>query len=97
METTIGPRFILPATYEKIQRGKQLFAKIDPQLHAQHHGKFMTLDADSGAPLLGDTFIEADKKARAQHPGKMFDVGRIGSPAAITYYVHGTIASRSRR
>jgi hypothetical protein len=82
---------------ESAKTAKQLFEKIDPQLRAQHHGKFIAIDADSGEYFLGDTIVEADKHARAKHPGKVFYVGRIGYPAAIKFHGHVPIGCRSRR
>ena len=76
--------------------GKQLFEKLDLQLCEQYHGKFIAIDADSGEYFLGDTTMEADKKARAKHPGKVFYVGRIGYRAAIKYHGHVPLGYSSR-
>ena len=76
--------------------GKQLFDKLDPQLREQYQGKFVAIDTDSGDYFIGDTTIDADKKARAKYPGKVFYVGRIGYPAAIKFHGHVPIGSRSR-
>jgi len=78
-----------PRHIREISRtGKQLFEKIDPPLREQYHGIFIAIDADSGEYFLGDAIIDADKKARAKHPGKVFYVGRIGYPAAIKFHGH---------
>jgi hypothetical protein len=47
---------------ERAKTGKQLLDKIDRQLRAQHHGKSMIIDADSGGSFLDDTIIEAEIK-----------------------------------
>ena len=79
------------------RKGKELFHKLDPELREQHYGKFMAIDAASGDYFLGDTMIEADTKARAKYPGKVFYVGRIGYRAAITYHGHVPVPWGSRR
>ena len=73
---------------ESAKTGKQLCEKIDPQLRDSHHGKCIALDADSGEYCLGDTTMDAEKKARAQYPGKVLYVGRMGYRAAITSHGH---------
>jgi len=77
--------------------GKQLFEKLDPQLRGQYHGKFVAIDTDSGDYFIGDTTMEADKKARAKYPGKVFYIGRIGYRAAIKYHGYVPIGYRSRQ
>jgi hypothetical protein len=72
-------------------KGKELFQKLDAELHKQYYGKFMAMDAESGDYFLGATMIEADTQARAKYPGKVFYVGRIGYRAAIKY--HGSYAA----
>ena len=70
------------------KKGKEFFQKLDPELREQYFGKFIAIDADSGDYFIGDTSIDADKKARAKYPGKVFYVGRIGYRAAIKFHGH---------
>ncbi len=57
---------------EIARKGKDLFQKLDAQLRETYFGKFVAIDADSGEYFIGDTTMEADKKARAKYPGKVF-------------------------
>ena len=45
----------------------------------------MVIEVDSGEYFLGDTSVEADKKARAKYPGKVFFGGKIGYRAAVSF------------
>jgi hypothetical protein len=79
------------------RKGKELFQKLDPELREQYYGKFIAIDAESSDYCIGDTMIEADTKARAKYPGKVFYVGRIGYRAAIKYHGHMPLQWGSRR
>lgn len=67
------------------QTGRQLFEKLDPALRQQYHGKFMAIEVESGDYFIGETMIDADTQARAQYPGKVFYVGKIGYRAAMKF------------
>ena len=67
------------------ERGRELFGKISPELEKEYRGKFVVIEVDSGDYFLGDTSVEADKKARAKYPDKVFFGGKIGYRAAVSF------------
>ena len=79
-------QFYQPPDVRKIsQKGQQLFEALDPELREQHRGQFIAIEVDSGDYFIGETEMEANQKARAKHPGKVFFLGRIGYPTAYTF------------
>lgn len=70
------------------KKGRQLFEKLDPELREQYYGKFIAIEVDSGDYFIGETIIDADTKARAKHPGKVFYVGKIGYRATVKFRGH---------
>jgi hypothetical protein len=70
----------------KISRqGRQIFKTLDPELRQKYRGQFIVIEVDSGDYFIGETEMEANQKARAKHPGKVFFLGRIGYPTAYTF------------
>ena len=67
------------------QKGQKVLDTLPQPLVTQHFGRFIAIDAESGAYFLGDTAIEATRKAQAQYPGKIFFLGRIGYRTAYTF------------
>jgi hypothetical protein len=67
------------------QKGHQRFEELEPELDKTHHGWFVAIEAYSGDYFLGKTMIEADQKAQEKYPDKVFYVGRIGYPAAVSF------------
>jgi hypothetical protein len=65
------------------KKGRELFKALPQELVEKHHGQFVAIDVDSGAYFLGRTDVEATKKAREKHPGKVFYLGRLGYEAAF--------------
>ena len=67
------------------EKGRELYKKISGELEREYHGKFVAIEVDSGDYFLGDTSIEADKKAKKKYPEKVFYLGRIGYRAAVSF------------
>jgi hypothetical protein len=67
------------------QKGQKVLDALTQTLAAQHFGRFIAIEADSGEYFLGDTAIEATRKAQAKYPGKIFFLGRIGYRTAYTF------------
>ncbi len=65
------------------QRGQELFKALAQKLTERHRGQFVAIEVESEDYFLGKTEIEANKKARQQHPGKVFYLGRLGYAAAF--------------
>ena len=82
----MGQEVYKPPDSRKIsQKGQQLFEALDPELREKHRGQFIAIEVDSGDSFIGQTEMEANQKARAKHPGKVFFLGRIGYPTAYTF------------
>ena len=67
------------------EKGRELFKRISEELERDYRGKFAAIEVDSGEYFIGDTSVEADKKAREKYPGKVFYLGRIGFRAAVSF------------
>jgi len=67
------------------QKGQKVLDALAQTLVAQHFGRFIAIEADSGEYFLGNTAIEATRKAQAKYPGKIFFLGRIGYRTAYTF------------
>lgn len=67
------------------EKGRELFKKISEELERDYRGKFVAIEVDSGDYFIGDTSVEANKKARGKYPGKVFYLGRIGFRAAVSF------------
>jgi len=70
---------------ELVSKGKQVYEALQEKLEPEHKGRIVVIDPDTGDYFLGDTLLEADKKARRKYPGKVFYAVKIGYPAI---YVH---------
>lgn len=65
------------------RRGQALYeSRICAVVEAEHKGKFLVLDVDSGDYEIDAEDIMAMKRARAKHPDAVFYIARIGVTAA---------------
>ena len=62
----------------KIPKGNIIFDKINKILSAKYKGKLVAIEVESGDYFIGDSGLEACKKAREKYPDKIFVVKRIG-------------------
>ena len=69
----------------KIEEANKLFEKISKELIGKHKGKIVAIDADSGSYFIGDSELDAYKKAIKKYPDKKFVFKRIGFGS--TYFV----------
>jgi hypothetical protein len=69
------------STEELDRRGWQRYAEIRTDLEAQHYGKFVMIEVDSGDYFVGATPQKALHLAEAVHPDKAFCLIRIGYKA----------------
>jgi len=67
------------------EKGRELFKRISEEHERNYRGKFVAIEVNSGDYFIGDTSIEADKKARGKYPDKVFYLGRIGYRAAVSF------------
>ena len=66
----------------KIKKANDLFKKISEEMSPKFKGKIVAIDADSGSYFIGDSELDAYKKAIEKHPNKKFIFKRIGYNAA---------------
>ena len=66
----------------KIKKANDLFKKISEEMSPKFKGKIVAIDADSGSYFIGDSELDAYKKAIEKHPNKKFLFKRIGYNAA---------------
>lgn len=66
-------------------KGNEIFKKISKELEEDYRGKFVAIEVDSGDYFIGDTSIEASKKAKEEYPDKVFFLGKIGYRAAFSF------------
>ena len=55
-----------------------IFNKVNKELSPKFKGKIIAIDAKSGDYFIGDSEIDAYKKAVKKHPNKKFVFKRIG-------------------
>jgi hypothetical protein len=72
----------LPYSKEEIvRRGKEWYEQeIRTQVEADHRGKILVIDIETGAYEIDDDHGVANRRARAKHPDAVLYGMRIGSP-----------------
>jgi len=65
------------------EEGKRIYGELKETLDAEHKGKYLAIEVESGDYFLGETIEEAGEKARKQHPDKIFYLVRIGYPGVF--------------
>lgn len=60
-----------------LEKIENLFEKIN-KFHPESKGKIVAIEAESGNYFIGDSGMEAYKKARRKYPKKQFIFRRIG-------------------
>ena len=56
-----------------------VFKKISKELESEYFGKIVAIDADSGSYFIGNSELDAYKKAVQKYPNKKFVFKRVGS------------------
>jgi hypothetical protein len=64
-----------------ITRGQEVYQRLKDQLEANYLGKIVAIEVESGDYFVGDSVVEAARKARAKHPNKLFYFAKVGAPA----------------
>ncbi|MEK6882059.1 MAG: hypothetical protein AABY22_20755 [Nanoarchaeota archaeon] len=62
----------------KIKEAKLIFENINRQLALKYKGKIVAIDLDTGDYFIGDSELDAHKKAIKKYPNKRFIFKRIG-------------------
>lgn len=67
-----------------IDRAKQIYAnRLQADLESRYMDRFVAIEPESGDYFLGDTFEEAVKSARTNHPSRLSHTIWIGHRAAF--------------
>ena len=67
------------------EKAKAIYEKIKDRLEAEHMGKAVAIDVESGDYFLGKTGLEAARQAKARYPNRIPYIMRIGRPAYISF------------
>lgn len=71
-------------TRSVIDRAKRIYAeRLQTPLEADHPGRFVAIEPESGDHFLSDTLDGAVRAARARHPDRLSYTLRVGHPAAL--------------
>ena len=71
-------------TRSVIDRAKRIYAEqLKAGLEADHWGRFVAIEPESGDYFLADTLDGAVRAARTRHPARTSHVVRVGHPAAL--------------
>jgi clan AA aspartic protease len=66
-------------------RARVIYDGIKGRLDPSFKGKILAIEVESGEHFIGDTVLEAARKARAKHPDKVFHFFRIGFPTVYVW------------
>lgn len=71
-------------TRSVIERAKRIYdEQLRAALEAEHPGRFVAVEPESGDHFLADSFDEAVRAARTVHPSRLSHVMRVGHAAAL--------------
>ena len=74
--STPSPRY---SPEETARRGDELYSRqVRPHVEAEHRGKVVAIDVESGAYALGETAVHASRQLLAQHPDAQIWLVRVG-------------------
>ncbi len=77
-------------TRSVIDRAKRIYAeRLQAALEADHAGRFVAIEPESGEHFLADTLDGAVRAARERHPDRLSHTVRVGHPAAL--HLGGTV------
>lgn len=66
------------------ERAKHIYdERLRADLEADHRGRFVAIEPESGDHFLADTLDGAVRAARAKHPSRLSHVVRVGHLAAL--------------
>jgi len=65
-------------------RSEIIFKKINER-HQNYKGKIVAIDVETGDYFIGESVLDAYRKAREKHPQRKFIFKRIGFPS--THFV----------
>ncbi|MBI3035462.1 hypothetical protein HYY71_03995 [Candidatus Woesearchaeota archaeon] len=62
----------------EIEKANKVFEKISKELSPEFKGKIVAIDTESGSYFIGDSELDAYKKAIKKYPAKKFIFKRVG-------------------
>ncbi len=75
----------IPDLHEISVKGQRILDSLPEEVVEEHRGKPIVIEVDSGDYFIGNTPIEATKKAKERYPDKIFFQGRIGYRTCYTF------------
>lgn len=75
----------MPRIHEISVKGQRILDSLPEEVVEEYFGKPIVIEVESGDYFIGETAIEANKKARERYPGKIFFLGRIGYKTYATF------------
>src|SRR5687767_9404533 len=71
-------------TQSVIDRAKRIYVEhLQAKLEADHRGRFVAIEPESGEHFLADTLDGAVQAARARYPARLSHIVRVGHPVAL--------------
>lgn len=69
---------------DNADRARRIYdERLRAVLEADHHGRFVAVEPESGDHFVADTLDAAAEAAQAAHPARRSHVLRVGHPAAL--------------
>ena len=75
----------LPDIHGISVKGQKILDDVSKKLEREHFGKVVIIEVESGDYFIGETPIEATKKAKEKYPDKVFFQGKIGYKTCYTF------------
>ena len=70
---------------EIVRKGREIYERhVRAQVEAQHHGRIVAIDTESGDYEVADGVLPAARQLRGRRPGAVPYILRIGFPAVYT-------------
>jgi hypothetical protein len=73
------------ARHDSRAHARVIYDSIKGTLERSFKGKILAIEVESGEHCIGDTMLEAARKARAKHSDKAFHFFRIGFPTVYVW------------
>lgn len=74
-----------PSIHEISVKGQKILESLPETLKGEKKGKLIVIEVDTGDYFIGETPIEATKKAKEKYPEKIFFQGKIGYKTCYTF------------
>jgi len=75
----------LPDIHGISVKGQKILEGVSKKLEREHFGQVIVIEIESGDYFIGETPIEATKKAKDKYPDQIFFQGKIGYKTCYTF------------